>query len=402
MLEGKKIIIGITGSIAAYKIPLLVRLLKKAGAEVQIVMTPTAKDFVTPLTLSTLSNRPALSEMYDPKDGNWNSHVDLGIWADLMVFAPASANTMGKMVNGIADNLLLTTYLSARSGVIIAPAMDLDMYQHPSTKQNVDKLASYGHLIIEPTKGELASGLCGAGRMEEPEVIFQHIQDHFKKKTKLTGKKILISAGPTYEAIDPVRFIGNHSSGKMGFALADELAHRGAEVTLVSGPVQISTQSKAINRIDVSTAQEMYDACTKAFQYADIGIMAAAIADFTPSQYSNQKIKKQSSIPKIELKSTTDVLFEMGLQKKYNQLLVGFALETNNEIENAIGKLHKKNLDLIVLNSLQDQGAGFQHPTNQVTLIDSNENQEAYELKDKREVAFDIANRIEELLPNRK
>ena len=282
MLKGKKIIIGITASIAAYKIPLLVRLLKKAGAEVQIILTPTAKDFVTPLTLSTLSNKPALSEMYDKKDGNWNSHVDLGLWADLMLIAPASANTMGKMVNGIADNLLLTTYLSARSQVIIAPAMDLDMYQHPSTKQNIAKLRSWGHQIIEPTKGELASGLCGAGRMEEPENIFQVIQEFLKKKTKLNGKKFLVSAGPTYEAIDPVRFIGNYSSGKMGFAIADELANRGASVSLVAGPVNIKTQNTSIDRIDVKSAQEMYDACMSVFPKVDVGIMAAAIADFSP------------------------------------------------------------------------------------------------------------------------
>ncbi len=400
MLKGKKIIIGITGSIAAYKIPLLVRLLKKAGAEVQIILTSTAKDFVTPLTLSTLSNRPVLSEMYNPEDGNWNSHVDLGLWADLILIAPATANTMGKMLNGIADNLLLTTYLSARSEVIIAPAMDLDMYQHPSTKQNIEKLRLWGHQIIEPTKGELASGLCGAGRMEEPEIIFQIIQEFFKKKTKLSGKRFLVSAGPTYEAIDPVRFIGNHSSGTMGFAIADELANRGAQVILVAGPVSISTQNSSIERIDVKSAQEMYDECIKAYQNVDMGIMAAAIADFTPAKVASQKIKKGDSMDEIVLKPTKDVLLEMGKQKNEKQLLIGFALETNNEIENAIKKLHKKNLDLIVLNSLQDQGAGFQYPTNRVTLIDKDENLQAFELKDKRDVAIDIVNRIEDLLHN--
>ena len=398
MLKGKKIVIGITASIAAYKIPLLVRMLVKVGAEVQIILTPKAKDFVTPLTLSTLSGKPVLSEMYDKQDGQWNSHVDLGLWADLILIAPASANTMGKMTHGIADNLLLTTYLSARSQVLIAPAMDLDMYQHPSTKNNIESLRSYGHQIIEPTEGELASGLCGAGRMEEPEVIFGIIQDYFKKKTKLSGKKVLVSAGPTYEAIDPVRYIGNHSSGKMGFALADELAERGADVILVSGPVNISSKHKWIKRVDVTTAAEMYTACLQAFQNSDIGIMAAAIADYTPANFSEQKIKKKETTPEILLEPTKDILKEMGEQKQENQLLIGFALETNNEIPNALSKLHKKNLDLIVLNSLQDSGAGFQHATNQVSLIDRQEHIQAFELKDKSDVAKDIVNRIEELL----
>jgi len=398
MLKGKKIIIGVTASIAAYKIPLLVRMLKKAGAEVQIIITPSAKDFVTPLTLSTLSGKPVLSEMYDKQDGSWNSHVDLGLWADLFLVAPVSANTMGKMVSGIADNLLLTTYLSARSSVFIAPAMDLDMYKHPSTKNNIDRLRSFGHHIIEPTEGELASGLCGAGRMEEPEKIFEAIEEFFKKKTKLTAKRIIVSAGPTYEAIDPVRFIGNHSSGKMGFAIADELASRGANVTLVAGPVSMETKFSHIKRIDVTTAQEMYAACTKAFQKADIGIMAAAIADFTPETVAGQKIKKGDVTPEIHLKPTKDVLKEMGAQKNKNQLLIGFALETNDEVANAIKKLHKKNLDLIVLNSLQDPGAGFKHATNQVSLIDRDEHIQAFELKDKEEVAKDIVNRIEDLL----
>jgi len=398
MLKGKKIIIGITASIAAYKIPLLVRLLKKAGAEVQIIMTPTAKDFVTPLTLSTLSGKPVLSEMYDKQDGSWNSHVDLGLWADLFLIAPASANTMGKMAHGIADNILLTTYLSARSPVFIAPAMDLDMYKHPTTKSNISLLRSFGHHIIEPTEGELASGLCGAGRMEEPEKIFEIIADFFKKKTKLAAKKVVVSAGPTYEAIDPVRFIGNHSSGKMGFAIADELASRGADVTLIAGPVNMKSQFPHINRIDVTSAEEMYEACTKAYVDADIGIMAAAIADFTPATVADQKIKKGDTTPEIHLKPTKDVLKEMGAHKKDNQLLIGFALETNDEVANAIKKLHKKNLDLIVLNSLQDPGAGFKHATNQVSLIDRDEHIQAFELKDKTDVAKDIVNRIEDLL----
>jgi phosphopantothenoylcysteine decarboxylase/phosphopantothenate--cysteine ligase len=398
MLKGKKIIIGITASIAAYKIPLLVRLLKKAGAEVQIIITPAAKDFVTPLTLSTLSGNPVLSELYDKQNGSWNSHVDLGLWADLFLIAPASANTMGKMTHGIADNLLLTTYLSARSPVFIAPAMDLDMYKHPSTKHNIELLRSYGHHVIEPTEGELASGLCGAGRMEEPEVMFDIIQKFFKKKTKLSDKRVLVSAGPTYEAIDPVRFIGNHSSGKMGFAIADELASRGAEVTLVCGPVNMSTKHAHINRIDVTSASEMYDACIEHFENMDMGIMAAAIADFTPSDVAMQKIKKGDRAPEIKLQPTKDVLKEMGVQKKDNQLLIGFALETNDEVANALKKLHKKNLDLIVLNSLQDPGAGFKHATNQVSLIDRDEHIQAYELKNKDDVARDIVNRIEELI----
>jgi len=398
MLKGRKIIIGITGSIAAYKVPLLVRLLKKAGAEVQVIITPTAKDFVTPLTLSTLSGNPVLSEMYDKQDGSWNSHVDLGLWADLFLVAPASANTMSKMAHGGADNILLTTYLSARSHVMIAPAMDLDMYKHPSTKSNIELLQSFGHQIIEPTEGELASGLCGAGRMEEPEEIFKIIEAFFKKKTKLSGKKVLVSAGPTYEAIDPVRFIGNHSSGKMGFAIADELAERGAEVTLVCGPVNIETKNNSVKRINITSAQQMFDECTATFTNMDIGIMAAAIADFTPSFVAEQKIKKGDSTPEIQLEPTKDVLKHMGSIKSDNQLLIGFALETNDEVANALKKLHKKNLDLIVLNSLQDAGAGFQHSTNQISLIDRGEHIQAFELKEKTEVAKDIVNRIEDLL----
>lgn len=398
MLKGKKIIIGITASIAAYKIPFLVRLLKKSGAEVQIILTPKAKDFVTPLTLSTLSGNPVLSEMYDKQDGSWNSHVNLGLWADLFLVAPASANTLSKMAHGTADNILLTSYLSARSHVMIAPAMDLDMYKHPSTKRNIELLQSFGHQLIEPTEGELASGLCGAGRMEEPEEIFKLIDNFFKKKTKLSGKKVLVSAGPTYESIDPVRFIGNHSSGKMGFALADELSARGAQVTLVSGPVNIETKNNGIKRINVTSAKEMFEACTEVFSKVDIGIMAAAIADFTPSYVADQKIKKGDTTPEIHLKPTKDVLKHMGTIKRDHQLLVGFALETNDEVANALKKLHKKNLDLIVLNSLQDAGAGFQYSTNQISLIGRDEQIQAFELKEKSEVAKDIVNKIEDLI----
>lgn len=398
MLRGKNILLGVTGGIAAYKIPLLVRLLRKSGANVQVIMTEKAKDFVTPLTLSTVSNRPVLSQVFKPETGEWNSHVDLAEWADLFILAPLTANTMGKMVNGIADNLLATTYLSARSDVMFAPAMDLDMYQHPSTKNNLKILQDWGHHIIEPTEGELASGLCGEGRMEEPEKIFERIQDYFDRKSSLKGKKVLISAGPTYEAIDPVRFIGNHSSGKMGFALAGELAARGAEVYLVSGPVSLEDPVGISERVNVVSAKEMHDACMKLFSDMDIAIMSAAVADFTPEVAAGQKIKKGDQSPEISLKSTQDILLNLGGQKEENQLLVGFALETENEIPNALKKLHKKNLDLIVLNSLNDQGAGFGHSTNQITLIDKNEHPQSFDLKSKKEVAIDIVDKIESLI----
>lgn len=398
MLKAKNILIGITGSIAAYKIPILVRLLRKSGANVQVIMTESAKDFVTPLTLSTVSNNAVLSQAFKTETGEWNSHIELAEWADLFLLAPLSANSMGKMVNGIADNLLLTTYLSARSEIMFAPAMDLDMYQHPSTKRNIQTLKDWGHIIIKPTEGELASGLCGAGRMEEPENILKRIEDFFEKKSKLKTKKVLVSVGPTYEAIDPVRFIGNHSSGKMGFAIAEELANRGAEVYIVSGPVSIFTPKNIESRVDVVSADEMYDECLNLFPTMDIAIMAAAIADFTPKNIASQKIKKGDKTPTIELKPTKDVLFSLGKIKTDNQTLVGFALETENEISNAIKKLHKKNLDLIVLNSMNDKGAGFGYSTNQISLIDRNEHPQSFELKSKKEVAIDIIDKIESLL----
>lgn len=398
MLNAKNILIGITGSIAAYKMPILVRLLKKAGANVRVIMTDSAKDFVTPLTLSTVSDYPVYSQFFKKETGEWNSHVAMAEWADLFLIAPLSANSLAKMVNGIADNLLLTTYLSARSPVMFAPAMDLDMYKHPSTKKNIDILKSWGHIIIEPTEGELASGLCGAGRMEEPENILKRIDSFFDINSKLKSKKILVSAGPTYEAIDPVRFIGNHSSGKMGFAIAEELANRGAEVYLVSGPVNIEASSSIYKRIDVTSAEQMNIVCNDLFAEMDVAIMSAAIADFTPKIVANQKIKKSASVPEIELQPTTDVLKSLGERKADNQLLVGFALETENEVPNAMSKLKRKNLDFIVLNSTNDSGATFGTPTNKITIIDKNENAQLFELKSKSEVAIDIINKLESLI----
>ncbi len=397
MLTGKKILIGITGGIAAYKIPLLVRLFKKAGAEVQILFSPMAHEFVTPLTLSTLSGSPVLTDFHNPETGEWNSHVELGMWPDVMLIAPATASTMGKMVNGIADNLLVTTYLSAKCPVVLAPAMDLDMYKHPSTKTNVEKLKEFGHLIIEPKEGELASGLCGEGRMEEPQEIFNIIAGILKKKADLKGKRFLISAGPTYEAIDPVRFIGNHSSGLMGYSLAEEAASRGATVELVSGPTHLSISHPAIKLTKVTTAEEMYRAVTAKFSVADVTIMSAAVADYKPEQVAEQKIKKSSESPKIKLVPTKDILAELGKQKKNSQLLVGFALETNDEISNAEKKLKNKNLDFIVLNSLKDKGAGFGHQTNKVFILDKNKNITHFDLKPKKEVAVDIIDKIVEI-----
>ena len=396
MLTGKKILIGITGGIAAYKVPLLIRLLKKAGAEVKVIATSMATEFVTPLTISTLSGNPLYTEFHDRKTGEWNSHVDIGMWADLFLIAPATANTMGKMVNGIADNLLLTTYLSAKCPVLFAPAMDLDMYKHPSTKTNVEKLLGYGHIIIEPTEGELASGLCGEGRMEEPEVVFEIIQDILKKKADLKGKKVLVSAGPTHEAIDPVRFISNRSSGLMGYSLAEELANRGAEVTLVSGPTNLSPKHHSIKRIEVVSADEMYKACINSFATVDIAVMCAAVADYKPAVTSDSKIKKSNSIPEIEFVPTPDILAELGRRKTKKQLLVGFALETDNEEFNAKKKLENKNLDFIVLNSLNDKGAGFGVSTNKITIIEKSFEKTEYELKSKPEVAKDIVNKIVE------
>ena len=399
MLRDKNILIGITASIAAYKIPILVRLLRKAGANVQVLMTESSKAFVTPLTLSTVSNNPVLSEAFKADTGEWNSHIELAEWADLFLIAPLSANSLGKMVNGIVDNLLLTTYLSARSDVMFAPAMDLDMYQHPSTKTNIQTFVDWGHILIEPTEGELASGLCGAGRMEEPENIFKAIEQYFENKSSLKSKKILISAGPTFEAIDPVRFIGNHSSGKMGFALANELAKKGAEVYLVAGPVSINTPKGIVERIDVKSAEEMYDACHSKFPNMDIAIMAAAVADYAPKTKAKQKLKKgNTDILKIDLLPTKDILYSLGQIKKNKQLLIGFALETENEVVNAITKLHKKNLDLIVLNSMNDKGAGFGVDTNKITLIDSKDNAQSFDLKSKEAVAIDIVQKIESMI----
>lgn len=398
MLQGKKILIGITAGIAAYKIPLLIRLLKKAGAEVQVILTPNAKDFVTPLTLATLSGKPVHTGFFDATTGEWDSHVELGLWADLLLIAPATANTMAKMVTGIADNFLLTVYLSARCPVMIAPAMDLDMYKHQSTKQNLQILQARAHQIIAPTSGELASGLCGEGRMEEPEVMFEVIKTHFSMGQRFRGKKVLISAGPTFEAIDPVRFIGNYSSGKMGIALAQTFAEQGAEVNLVLGPVSINVNHSKITVYPVTTADEMYQNCVFLFEKCDIAIMSAAVADYTPKNVSGVKIKKNETQWALELERTKDILKALGTKKTASQILVGFALETDHGIENALIKLRSKNLDLIVLNILTDAGAGFIHDTNKVTLIDANEKSSTLPLKSKKEVAADIATAIAGLI----
>lgn len=390
-LKGRKILIGITGSIAAYKIPLLIRLLKKAGAEVQVVMTESATDFVTPLTLSTLSENPVHIDPFDKRTGEWNSHIDLGNWADLFLIAPVSANTLAKMAMGIADNLLMTTYLAVRCPVFFAPAMDLDMYKHPATQRNIEIIRTYGHRLIEPKEGELASGLCGAGRMEEPEEMARIIDEFFKPSQTFSGKKVLVTAGPTHEGIDPVRFIGNHSSGLMGFEIAREMASRGASVTLISGPVSLTTPENVSNRIDVVSADEMYSACLENSKDADLIIMAAAVADYKPARFHSQKIKKQEAEQQITLKPTRDILKELGKRKKPGQLIVGFALETEDELENARKKLQNKNADIIVLNSLREPGAGFSTATNKVTIVDKNGGVAVYELKPKTMVAADIA-----------
>lgn len=390
MLENKKIVLGITGSIAAYKACILARLLIKKGAEVQVVMTPSAKEFITPLTLATLTQKPVVSEFFDRRDGSWHSHVSLGLWADVMLIAPASASTIGKMANGIADNMLVTTYLSMKSPVFVAPAMDLDMYAHPSTQANLQKLQSYGNHIIEPGTGFLASKLEGKGRMEEPEKIVDALEKFFAKQQRLTGKKVLITAGPTYEKIDPVRFIGNYSSGKMGFVLAEACAEQGAEVTLVSGPVVLQTNHPGIKRIDVESAAQMYEAATKHFPKADIAILCAAVADFTPKITADKKIKRKGDNLKLELQPTQDIAASLGSVKKKKQMLVGFALETDNELMNAKDKMERKNFDFIVLNSLQDKGAGFRVDTNKVTIIDRHNGLTAYDTKSKKEVAEDI------------
>ncbi|MDY0078857.1 MAG: bifunctional phosphopantothenoylcysteine decarboxylase/phosphopantothenate--cysteine ligase CoaBC [Bacteroidales bacterium] len=395
MLKGKKILIGITGSIAAYKIPLLLRLLVKQQAEVQVVMTPSAFDFVTALTLSTLSKRPVLAKAFDPETGQWESHVELGLWADLMLIAPASANTLAKMTLGIADNYLLTVYLSARCPVFFAPAMDLDMYKHPTTQQNVKSLVQRGHQLIAPASGELASGLCGEGRMEEPEQIFERIKSHFAKEQRFKGQKVLISAGPTYEAIDPVRFIGNYSSGRMGVEIAKAFAAQGATVTLVLGPVSIALDLPSqIDLIPVTTAQEMFDGCMAFFAQADITIMSAAVADYRPEEVSETKIKKQSEELMLKLVKNKDILATMGSKKRDDQFLVGFALETDSEVENAKKKLHTKKLDMIVLNSLSDDGAGFGHQTNKVTFIDKSGQIDVFDMKSKTEVAQDLVEAV--------
>ncbi|MBR4306456.1 MAG: bifunctional phosphopantothenoylcysteine decarboxylase/phosphopantothenate--cysteine ligase CoaBC [Bacteroidaceae bacterium] len=394
MLENKKIVLGITGGIAAYKACNLARLLIKKGAEVQVVMTPSAKEFITPLTLSTLTHKPVVSEFFDRRDGSWHSHVDIGLWADAMIIAPATASSIGKMANGIADNMLITTYLSMKAPVFVAPAMDLDMYAHPSTQQNIQRLVSYGNHIIEPGTGFLASKLEGKGRMEEPEKIVEVLEKHFSKSQSLTGKSVLITAGPTYEKIDPVRFVGNYSSGKMGYALAEACAKQGAEVTLVSGPVMLQTKHPAIRRIDVESAQEMYDAATTHFPQADIAILSAAVADFTPETTADKKIKRKGDELVLNLRPTQDIAAALGAIKNENQLLVGFALETDNEVQNAQDKMKRKNFDFIVLNSLQDKGAGFRVDTNKITIIDRQQGTTAYETKSNQEVAEDIVEYI--------
>lgn len=393
MLKGKKIVLGVTGSIAAYKAAMLLRLLVKEGAEVQVVMTPAAKEFITPLTLSTLSGRPVLSEFFNTSNGAWHSHVELGLWADAMVIAPVTAATLGKMAGGVADNLLVTTYLSMKAPVFIAPAMDLDMYAHPSTQRNIEILKGYGNVVIEAAAGELASHLMGKGRMEEPENIVQVLKDFFCESCDLKGRKVLITAGPTYEKIDPVRFIGNYSSGKMGFAIAGECARRGADVTLVAGPVSLPTPHPSINRIDVESANEMYDAAVSEFPSCDVAVLSAAVADYRPAMQASEKIKRTSSNMTIELEANRDIAACLGGMKTASQRLVGFALETNNGEANANDKLAKKNLDFIVLNSLEDKGAGFAHDTNKVTIIDKQGKTE-YPLKSKKEVAKDIVSHI--------
>lgn len=391
IFKDKHIVLGITGSIAAYKAASLARLFVKEGAEVQIVITPAGKEFITPVTLSALTGKPVVSDFFGANDGTWHSHVDLGLWADFMVIAPATASTLGKMANGIADNMLVTTYMSMKAPVFIAPAMDLDMFAHPSTTRNISILQSYGNHIIEPASGELASHLIGKGRMEEPENIVKYIREYFATKETLSKKKVLITAGPTYEKLDPVRFIGNYSSGKMGFALAEECAERGAEVILISGPVSLQTQHKNIRRIDVESAEQMYQAAMDEFPEADSAILCAAVADYRPKQQSDVKIKrKEKEDLSLELVPNKDIAASLGKIKKPNQILIGFALETNNEEQNALKKLEKKNLDFIVLNSLNDSGAGFQYNTNKISIIDRKGNRKNFELKEKKYVAKDI------------
>ena len=401
-LKGKHIVLGITGSIAAYKACTLCRLLVKAGAEVQVVITPAGKEFVTPVTLSALTGRPVVSEFFAHSDGTWHSHVDLGLWADAMLVAPATASTLGKMAGGVADNMLVTTYLSMKAQVFVAPAMDLDMYAHPATQRNLDILRSYGNIIVEPASGELASHLTGKGRMQEPEVLVQVLEKHFEEQDTLDlkGKRILITAGPTYEKIDAVRFIGNYSSGKMGFALAEECARRGAEVELVCGPVALQTQHPRIHRTDVESAAEMYEAATARFPETDAAILCAAVADFTPEKVCTEKMKRETTGElQLRLLPTRDIAAALGQMKRPEQRLVGFALETTNELVHAADKLQRKGLDFIVLNSLRDKGAGFAVDTNKITLLSADGSQSAFQLKPKQEVAKDIVDALCACLP---
>ncbi|MCE5347830.1 MAG: bifunctional phosphopantothenoylcysteine decarboxylase/phosphopantothenate--cysteine ligase CoaBC [Bacteroidales bacterium] len=397
MLKGKRILVGVTGGIAAYKTANIIRLLVKNGAEVKVLMTDHAKEFVTPLTFATLSKNPVLTGFFNPENGDWNSHVDLGMWADLYLIAPATANSIAKMANGIADNLLLTTYLSARCPVFIAPSMDVDMLKHAATTINIETLRAFGNFILEPSTGELASGLTGKGRMAEPEEIVKEIESFFSKKKSykpLNGKRLLINAGPTREPIDPVRFISNYSSGKMGIALADKAAEYGASVELVLGPVTLAPKNNLVNVINVSTAESMAEECISRFPGCDIAILAAAVADFTPGQIKTEKIKKGGNDLVLKLIPTVDIAMTLGKTKTPSQILAGFALETTNELENAREKLTRKNLDIIVLNSLREDGAGFSHDTNKITIIDRYNNIDKFELKSKEEAAIDILNKI--------
>lgn len=399
MLKGKKIVFGITGSIAAYKACLLIRQLIKRGAEVQVVITPAGKEFITPITLSALTHKPVISEFFSQRDGTWNSHVDLGLWADAMVVAPCTASTLGKMAHGIADNMLITTYLSMKAPVFIAPAMDLDMYRHPSTQANMKTLLSYGNHIIEPESGFLASGLEGKGRMEEPEVIADRLDQFFSENSQpspIAGKKVVITAGPTYEKIDPVRFIGNYSSGKMGFAIAEECLRRGADVTVVAGPVSL-TCSSGIRRLDVESCQDMYDAATSEFADADVAILAAAVADFRPALVADRKIKRGKDDMVITLCPTHDIAAALGASKKAGQTLVAFALETNDEEANAMRKLEKKNADFVVLNSLRNEGTCFRTDQNQIEIV-SRDGKTSYEKKSKADTASDIVDYLEKVV----
>ena len=394
MLKNKKILLGISGSIAAYKIAFLVRLLMKEAAEVQIVMTEAAKEFITPLTLATLSKKPVLSEFVKDQTGTWNNHVDLGLWADVILIAPATAHTLAKCANGICDDLLTAVYLSAKCPVIFAPAMDLDMYKHPSTIENLRKLQSFDNQIVKSNFGELASGLVGEGRMAEPEELVDILTKHFSENRFLKGKKVLITAGPTQESIDPVRFISNHSTGKMGYAIADKFAKAGANVTLVSGQVALKSPDASINLVKVRSAKEMYEVTKKYFEASDIIVLSAAVADYTPTVVADKKIKKNDDTFTIELTKTTDIAKTLGQIKRPEQLMVGFALETDNEVENAIGKVKSKNLDMIVLNSLQNSGAGFGHDTNKISIIKKDGTMIDFDLKSKQDVAIDIVNEV--------